>query len=55
MTSWPAGAKQMEKKRQKAIADIETKIEYLTTKSEELTAACARLNTDMKNLESAAS
>jgi chromosome segregation ATPase len=41
-----------DKEKTKAIADAEAKIEDLTTKIEELTAASARLNTEIKNLES---
>merc|ERR1719150_1148763 len=41
-----------DKEKTKAIADAEAKIDDLTTKIEELTAASARLNTEIKNLES---
>jgi len=41
-----------DKKKTKSIADAEAKIEDLTTKIEEYTAASARLNTEIKNLES---
>jgi len=41
-----------DKEKTKAIADAEAKIEELTTKIEELTALSARLNTEIKNLES---
>merc|ERR1719507_2763727 len=41
-----------DKEKTKAIADAEAKIEDLTTKIEEYTAASARLNTEIKNLES---
>merc|ERR1712203_293391 len=41
-----------DKEKTKAIADAEAKIEDLTTKIEELTALSARLNTEIKNLES---
>jgi len=41
-----------DKKKTKSIADAEAKIEDLTTKIEELTALSARLNTEIKNLES---
>merc|ERR1712176_1614690 len=41
-----------DKEKTKAVADAEAKIEDLTTKIEELTAASARLNTEIKNLES---
>jgi len=40
------------KEKTKSIADAEAKIEDLTTKIEEYTAASARLNTEIKNLES---
>merc|ERR1711871_1125919 len=40
-----------DKEKTKAIADAEAKIADLTTKIEELTAASARLNTEIKNLE----
>merc|ERR1711933_422252 len=39
-----------DKEKTKAIADAEAKIDDLTTKIEELTAASARLNTEIKNL-----
>jgi len=41
-----------DKEKTKSIADAEAKIEDLTTKIEELTALSARLNTEIKNLES---
>merc|ERR1712038_251453 len=41
-----------DKEKTKSIADAEAKIEDLTTKIEEYTAASARLNTEIKNLES---
>jgi len=41
-----------DKEKTKAIADAEAKIDDLTTKIEELTALSARLNTEIKNLES---
>merc|ERR1711953_1348111 len=41
-----------DKEKTKAIADAEAKIDDLTTKIEEYTAASARLNTEIKNLES---
>merc|ERR1719251_510898 len=41
-----------DKEKTKAIADAEAKIDDLTRKIEELTAASARLNTEIKNLES---
>lgn len=41
-----------DKEKTKSIADAEAKIENLTTKIEELTALSARLNTEIKNLES---
>jgi len=41
-----------DKEKTKSIADAEAKIDDLTTKIEELTAASARLNTEIKNLES---
>jgi len=41
-----------DKEKTKAIADAEAKIEDLTTKIEELTALSAKLNTEIKNLES---
>jgi len=47
MTNWHAGVKPMIKKT-KSIADAEAKIEDLTTKIEEYTAASARLNTEIK-------
>merc|ERR1712217_6309 len=40
-----------DKEKTKAIADAEARISDLTTKIEELTAASARLNTEIKNLE----
>merc|ERR1719191_2290741 len=40
-----------DKEKTKAIADAEARIEDLTTMIEELTAASARLNTEIKNLE----
>merc|ERR1711920_422909 len=40
-----------DREKTKAIADAEAKIADLTTKIEELTAASARLNTEIKNLE----
>merc|ERR1719337_260616 len=40
-----------DKEKTKAIADAEARIEDLTTSIEELTAASARLNTEIKNLE----
>merc|ERR1712050_458362 len=40
-----------DKEKTKAIADAEARIADLTTKIEELTAAYARLNTEIKNLE----
>merc|ERR1712066_243867 len=40
-----------DKEKTKAIADAEARISDLTTKVEELTAASARLNTEIKNLE----
>merc|ERR1712050_718330 len=40
-----------DKEKTKAIADAEAKISDLTVKIEELTAASARLNTEIKNLE----
>merc|ERR1719421_387379 len=40
-----------EKEKTKAIADAEARIEDLTTETESLTAASARLNTEIKNLE----
>merc|ERR1719386_216017 len=40
-----------DKEKTKAIADAEARIADLTTKIEELTAASARLNTEIKNLE----
>merc|ERR1719168_243018 len=40
-----------DKEKTKAIADAEAKIAALTTKIEELTAASARLNTEIKNPE----
>jgi len=52
MTNWLVGVRRMTKKKTKAIADAEAKIEELTTKIEELTALSARLNTEIKNLES---
>merc|ERR1712029_34757 len=52
MISWRVGVKQTIKKKTKAIADAEAKIDDLTTKIEEMTAASARLNTEIKNLES---
>merc|ERR1719293_515026 len=41
-----------DKEKTKSIADAEAKIEDLTAKIEEYTAASARLNTEIKNLES---
>merc|ERR1719460_249912 len=41
-----------DKEKTKSIADAEAKIEDLTTKIEEYTAASARLGTEIKNLES---
>merc|ERR1712045_483706 len=41
-----------DKEKTQAIAEAEAKIDDLTTKIEELTAASARLNTEIKNLES---
>merc|ERR1712051_64096 len=41
-----------DKEKTKAIADAEAKIDDLTTKIEELTALSAKLNTEIKNLES---
>merc|ERR1711953_1330848 len=41
-----------DKEKTKSIADAEAKIEELTTKIEELTALSAKLNTEIKNLES---
>merc|ERR1719410_19455 len=41
-----------DKEKTKAIADAEAKIDDLTSKIEEYTAASARLNTEIKNLES---
>jgi len=41
-----------DKEKTKAIADAEAKIEDLTNKIEELTALSAKLNTEIKNLES---
>jgi len=41
-----------DKEKTKSIADAEAKIEDLTTKIEELTALSAKLNTEIKNLES---
>merc|ERR1719364_356706 len=40
-----------DKEKTKAIADAEARIEDLTTSIEELVAASARLNTEIKNLE----
>ena len=40
-----------DKEKTKSIADAEARISDLTTKIEELTAASARLNTEIKNLE----
>merc|ERR1719460_3625324 len=40
-----------DKEKTKSIADAEARISSLTTKIEELTAASARLNTEIKNLE----
>merc|ERR1719409_1200053 len=40
-----------DKEKTKSIADAEAKIEDLTTKIEELSAASARLNGEIKNLE----
>merc|ERR1711972_262181 len=40
-----------DREKTKAIADAEAKIAALTVKIEELTAASARLNTEIKNLE----
>merc|ERR1719247_3399251 len=40
-----------DKEKTKSIADAEARIDDLTTKIEELTAASARLNTEIKNLE----
>merc|ERR1719421_1740064 len=40
-----------DKEKTKSIADAEARIEDLTTEIEELTAASARLNTEIKNLE----
>merc|ERR1719219_843962 len=51
MISWLAGVR-LTTKKTKSIADAEAKIEDLTTKIEELTALSARLNTEIKNLES---
>jgi len=52
MISWLAGVRRTTRKKTKSIADAEAKIEDLTTKIEELTALSARLNTEIKNLES---
>merc|ERR1719211_758201 len=41
-----------DKEKTKSIADAEAKIDDLTSKIEEHTAASARLNTEIKNLES---
>merc|ERR1712137_788234 len=40
-----------DKEKTKSIADAEARIEDLTNKIEEMTAASARLNTEIKNLE----
>merc|ERR1712217_914854 len=45
------GCETNDKEKTKAIADAEAKIADLTVKIEELTAASARLNTEIKNLE----